>query len=116
MAAKRLRRSEQAQAETKKKAAAEGTAPALRPWIRFKDIRDAGIAASWRQLANLIRDAGFPTGKMIGPNTRAWPLEEVEAWLAARPIKHECCHLHESARERPVAATQEPQEPTATAI
>jgi predicted DNA-binding transcriptional regulator AlpA len=33
----------------------------------------------------LIDEEGFPPGAMLGRNTRAWALDEVEAWLAARP-------------------------------
>jgi predicted DNA-binding transcriptional regulator AlpA len=32
----------------------------------------------------LIDEEGFPPGAMLGRNTRAWALDEVEAWLAAQ--------------------------------
>jgi hypothetical protein len=34
----------------------------------------------------MIAGEGFPTSIMLGPNTRAWRLDEVEAWLASRPM------------------------------
>jgi predicted DNA-binding transcriptional regulator AlpA len=57
----------------------------LRVWVRINDIKAAGIAASWTQLYRLIRDQGFPAGKLIGRNTRAWDAQEIEAWVDSRP-------------------------------
>src|SRR6185436_7173218 len=54
-------------------------------FCRYDDLVAAGIVASWTTLLRLIDDEKFPTGVMIGPNTRAWPLSEVETWLASRP-------------------------------
>jgi predicted DNA-binding transcriptional regulator AlpA len=56
-------------------------------FVRFRDLKARGIAASWAQLDNLIKKYGFPPGRMLGPATRAWDLEEeIEPWLAARPV------------------------------
>ena len=60
--------------------------PPLRQWVRFKDLRNAGIVGSWPQLARLISGQNFPVGRYIGPNTRVWEVTEVEAWLESRPI------------------------------
>jgi predicted DNA-binding transcriptional regulator AlpA len=57
----------------------------LRRYVRYKDLVEAGIIGNWPTLLRFIEDEGFPPGIMIGPNTRAWPLDEVEAWLANRP-------------------------------
>jgi predicted DNA-binding transcriptional regulator AlpA len=54
-------------------------------FVRFKDLVAANIATSWPQLSRMIIAEGFPTGVMLARNTRAWRLDEVEAWLAARP-------------------------------
>jgi predicted DNA-binding transcriptional regulator AlpA len=56
--------------------------PAL---CRFPDLTAAGIATSWKQLQTLIVDEGFPRGIMLSKNTRAWPVRDVERWLAGRP-------------------------------
>jgi hypothetical protein len=54
--------------------------------LRFRDLKERRIVGSWPQLANLQRDQGFPLGKMIGPNTRAWTDDEIDAWVESRPI------------------------------
>jgi predicted DNA-binding transcriptional regulator AlpA len=53
--------------------------------LRFRDIKECGIAASWSQLRNLIKKYGFPLGRMISPNVRAWHEAEIDSWLASRP-------------------------------
>jgi predicted DNA-binding transcriptional regulator AlpA len=53
--------------------------------LRFGNLQERRIADSWAQLKRLIDRHGFPTGRMLGPNTRAWTDEEVEVWLANRP-------------------------------
>ena len=56
-------------------------------FVRFRDLKARGIADSWAQLDNLINKYGFPPGRMLGPATRVWDLEEeIEPWLAARPM------------------------------
>jgi predicted DNA-binding transcriptional regulator AlpA len=54
-------------------------------YIRFRDLVTAGIVGNWPTLLRLIEREGFPVGIMIGRNTRAWALDDVESWLAARP-------------------------------
>jgi hypothetical protein len=44
-----------------------------------------GIVRNRVTLQNWIEKSGFPPGRMIGPNSRAWPEDEVIAWLASRP-------------------------------
>jgi hypothetical protein len=55
-------------------------------WLRFSDLKARGLVASWPALKLKIQLHGFPPGKMLGPNTRAWDEEEIEAWEASRPI------------------------------
>jgi hypothetical protein len=55
-------------------------------WLRFRDLRDRGIINSWPMLHRRIERDGFPPGRMLGPNTRAWSEAEIEAWLLSRPI------------------------------
>jgi hypothetical protein len=57
----------------------------LTTFVRFHDLVDANIVRNWPTLLRLIDTQGFPVGVMIGANVRAWPLADVEAWLAARP-------------------------------
>jgi len=57
----------------------------IRNLIRFTVLRQRGVVNNWPQLGRLIRDHGFPPGILIGPNTRAWREDEVEAWLDSRP-------------------------------
>jgi predicted DNA-binding transcriptional regulator AlpA len=57
----------------------------LPQFLRFKDLRAAGITTNWPHLARLIDAEGFPPGRMLSRNLRAWTLEEVQAWIASRP-------------------------------
>jgi predicted DNA-binding transcriptional regulator AlpA len=62
-----------------------GFEPPLPRHVRFRHIRAAGIADSYTALDRLVRDHGFPVGRLISPNVRAWTVEEIEGWLATRP-------------------------------
>jgi hypothetical protein len=56
-------------------------------WLRFRDLKERQIVDSWPQLGNLIEKQGFPRGRMLSANVRAWDEEnEIEPWLASRPI------------------------------
>ena len=50
--------------------------------LRFPDLVDRGIVNSRMTLKRLIDNQGFPTGRLITPNSRAWTEEEVNAWVA----------------------------------
>ena len=56
--------------------------PAL---VRFKGLYERGIAESYQGLRHLIKTEGFPPGILLGPSSRAWRIDEVNAWLASRP-------------------------------
>jgi hypothetical protein len=58
----------------------------MRHYLRFHDLRAAGIVTNRMTLGRWIASQGFPRGVMLGLNTRAWPADEVEAWLANRPL------------------------------
>lgn len=62
-------------------------APRLPHYVRFRDLRASGIADSWQQLFRLIEDNGFPCGRLLSPNVRAWTIDEVRQWLATRPTE-----------------------------
>jgi Prophage CP4-57 regulatory protein (AlpA) len=53
--------------------------------LRFTDLKARGIVNNWVTLGRWIKDEGFPPGRKIGPNTRAWTDEEVATWLESRP-------------------------------
>src|SRR5262249_33889325 len=53
--------------------------------LRFRDLKTRGIANSWTMLRLRIERDGFPPGRMIGPNSRAWSEEEIDDWYRARP-------------------------------
>ena len=55
-------------------------------WLRFPDLKARGLVNSWPALTNKIRTQGFPPGRMLGPNTRAWSIEEIEGYEESRPI------------------------------
>jgi predicted DNA-binding transcriptional regulator AlpA len=57
----------------------------MKPLIRFDDLKARNIVNNRQTLQNWIRNEGFPPGKMLGPNTRAWTEDEVAAWLNSRP-------------------------------
>jgi Prophage CP4-57 regulatory protein (AlpA) len=55
-------------------------------WLRFADLKARGIITSRPMLLRRIEHDGFPPGRMLGANTRAWPENEIDAWLESRPI------------------------------
>jgi hypothetical protein len=56
-----------------------------RKWLRYRDLAERGVVRNRAQLKNLIDKYGFPSGKWLAPNTRAWAEEEVEASEDSRP-------------------------------
>jgi predicted DNA-binding transcriptional regulator AlpA len=56
-------------------------------FVRFRDLKAAGIARNWPTLLRLIDDENFPAGILLSPNIRAWRLDEIERWLASRPTE-----------------------------
>ena len=53
-------------------------------FLRYSDLQAAGIVLNRMTLSRWIRHYGFPPGILLGPNTRAWPADEVEAWIESR--------------------------------
>jgi hypothetical protein len=58
----------------------------LERWIRYADLKRAGIVGNWTQLLRLIELQNFPCGTLLSPHVRAWRVSEVERWLADRPL------------------------------
>ena len=53
-------------------------------YLRFADLVERQIVGNRTTLGRWIRSNGFPPGVLLGPNTRAWPADQVEAWLEER--------------------------------
>jgi hypothetical protein len=58
-------------------------------FLKFEDLKSRRIVENWQTLHNWIAREGFPPGRKLGPNTRAWTEQEVTAWLDARPVPGE---------------------------
>jgi hypothetical protein len=56
--------------------------------MRFADLKDRGIVNSWPQLKRLQQLHGFPLGRMLSPNIRAWSEDEIVAWFDSRPVEN----------------------------
>jgi predicted DNA-binding transcriptional regulator AlpA len=54
--------------------------------LRFKDLKERGVASSWPHVKQLVHTYGFPPGYRLGGQTRAWREDEVEAWINSRRI------------------------------
>jgi predicted DNA-binding transcriptional regulator AlpA len=76
-------------------------AAALPVFVRYRDLVKARIVGNRVTLARLIDEDGFPTGFMLGRNTRVWALGDVEAWIASRPTARK--EISDSVIEKAVA-------------
>ena len=56
-------------------------------WLRFGDLKARNVVKSWAQLKRLVENYGFPPGRMLSPNVRAWTDDEIDEWLETRPIE-----------------------------
>jgi hypothetical protein len=60
----------------------------MRKWLRYADLKARGTVKSWAQLKNLQTKCGFPQGRLLSPNTRAWDEEtEIIPWEDSRPTE-----------------------------
>ncbi len=55
--------------------------------LRFPDLKDAGIVNNRATLYRWIKDHGFPSGVLLGPNSRGWAENDVLDWLSSREAK-----------------------------
>jgi hypothetical protein len=55
-------------------------------WFRFRDLKNRGLVNSRPQLKRLVEERGFPAGRMLSPNVRAWTDEEIERYESSRPV------------------------------
>jgi predicted DNA-binding transcriptional regulator AlpA len=56
----------------------------MRRFARFKEMKALGYFNDRTAAARAI-ERGFPAPFELGPNTLAWDLDEVEAYIATRP-------------------------------
>jgi hypothetical protein len=56
-------------------------------YLRFRDLKARGIINNWPMLKVRVERDGFPPGEKLGPNTRAWREDKVQAWLDSRPTE-----------------------------
>lgn len=60
-----------------------------RTFYRYPDLVEAGIVNNRTTLARWIKAKLFPAPVSLGPNTRAWPADEVEEWQRERREKRQ---------------------------
>lgn len=53
-------------------------------YLRFDDLRERQIIDNRTTLARWIERGHFPKPVRLGPNSIAWPENEIDAWEAAR--------------------------------
>jgi hypothetical protein len=56
--------------------------------LRFRDLKDRRIVSNHVTLGRWIAKEGFPPGFMLGPNTRVWREDDIDAWLDSRPTEN----------------------------
>jgi len=81
------RRVELRKTATRNDADDDGSLP---QYVRFADLKAAGIVNNWMQVKRLVEVEGFPLGVRLSPNVRAWTVAEIRAWLATRPVAGRC--------------------------
>ena len=58
-------------------------------YLRYAELVERQIVNNRTTLQRWIRDYNFPAGLLLGPNSRAWPADLVDAWLEARAAERE---------------------------
>ncbi len=56
-------------------------------FLRQTDLAERKISATHQSTQHLQATQGFPLGRLLGPNTRVWTTDEINAWLATRPVE-----------------------------
>jgi hypothetical protein len=74
-------------------------------FLRFSDLKARNLFNNWPTLNERIKRDGFPPGRLIGPNMRAWTEEEVADWLATRPTARKAPRGAAKAKAEAKAAT-----------
>ena len=55
--------------------------------LRLKDLQERGIAMTHQAVRHMQLHEDFPLGRLLGPGTRVWTVQEINDWLATRPIE-----------------------------
>lgn len=58
-------------------------------FYRYDDLCDMGIVNNWMTLSRLIKNKGFPRPVPFSASLKAYPVDEVEAWLAEKTASRE---------------------------
>src|SRR5215472_1418117 len=64
-------------------------------FLRLKDLQERGIAMTHQAVRHMQLHEGFPLGRLLGPGTRVWTVQEINEWLDSRPVE-----VSEQARRR----------------
>jgi hypothetical protein len=59
----------------------------LPTFVRFKTLKQRGIADNWVRVKDLIANHGFPPGRLLSPQVRVWTEDELAEWLETRPVE-----------------------------
>jgi hypothetical protein len=65
----------------------EVTPMAIAKYPRYPDLIESSVVTNRVDLGRKIKIYGFPPGRLLGPNTRAWAEDEIVAWLESRPVE-----------------------------
>ena len=79
----------------------------MQQWLRYADLVDRGLVRNRITLGNWIRDCGFPPGRLLGPNTRVWSEQEIDFWIASRPVERKPATMVKPERKPAVADANE---------
>ena len=77
--------------------------------LRYDDLVAKGVVNNRTTLYRWIKERGFPPGFLIGPNSRVWTDEKVEAWVAEQAAAAEAMPQTASLKE----AAEKRREPAA---
>jgi hypothetical protein len=63
------------------------TEPPIAPteFLRFRHLVEMGIVQNWTTVLRWIKHEGFPSGRLVGKQTRLWTRAEVVEWIDGRP-------------------------------
>jgi predicted DNA-binding transcriptional regulator AlpA len=53
--------------------------------LRYPGLVEKGVVNSRMTLKRMIDTQGFPPGRLVTPNSRAWIESEVDQWIEGRP-------------------------------
>ena len=76
-------------------------------FLRYRDLVEAGIVRNRATLGRWIKNYGFPPGFLLGPNTRVWPANQVDQFLAKRRHQTEQAGNHACLGAQPHDAADE---------